>query len=100
MSAFASTGESHASLKSQRSLRVRRGGCLWVRHGEFTEGQDLGYSFGYGMLMPGAYHYVDWAGQILELNLGLRPARALELCFSGCGAFPRDQMGRISTVAA
>lgn len=82
------------------SIHLRAAGGVWNRHEEFLSREDHPYKYGYGMLMHGAYHYIDVAAQLLELNTLVFPDREFEMTLSGFGAFPRDQNIRIPRPAA
>lgn len=69
---------------------------MWNLQREFESRDDHPYKYGYGMMMHGAYHYVDLATQILSLNAELFPERQLRLEVSAFGAFPIDQHQRLS----
>lgn len=77
------------------SLHLRASGGVWNLQHEYEEREDHPYKYGYGMLMHGAYHYVDLAVQLLSLNTAVRPGRRFALELSSFGAFPRDQAHRI-----
>jgi hypothetical protein len=78
------------------SFHLRAAGGVWNLQREFESRDDHPYKYGYGMMMHGAYHYVDLATQILSLNAELFPERRLRLEVSSYGAFPSDQHQRIS----
>ncbi|TFV32621.1 hypothetical protein E4K10_22810 [Streptomyces sp. T1317-0309] len=61
---------------------------MWNLQREFESRDDHPYKYGYGMMMHGAYHYVDLATQILSLNAELFSERQLRLEVSAFGAFP------------
>jgi|GEM_PF-3367767 len=82
------------------SIHLRAAGGVWNRHDEFLSRDDHPYKYGYGMLMHGAYHYVDVAAQLLELNALIFPDSEFEMTLSGFGAFPYDQNIRIPRPAA
>jgi hypothetical protein len=77
------------------SFHLRAAGGVWNLQREFDSRDDHAYKYGYGMMMHGAYHYVDLATQILSLNAELFPARQLRLEVCSFGAFPIDQHQRI-----
>ncbi|WP_437873482.1 hypothetical protein [Sorangium sp. So ce363] len=77
------------------SFHLRAAGGVWNLHREFEEREDHPYKYGYGMLMHGAYHYVDLAAQCLSLNATVFPSLELEASVSSFGAFPRDQCSRV-----
>ncbi|WP_327345515.1 hypothetical protein [Streptomyces europaeiscabiei] len=78
------------------SFHLRAAGGVWNLQREFESRDDHPYKYGYGMMMHGAYHYVDLATQILSLNSALFSDRQLKLELSGFGAFPIDQHQRMS----
>ncbi|WP_424879038.1 hypothetical protein [Streptomyces sp. SLBN-8D4] len=78
------------------SFHLRAAGGVWNLQREFESRDDHPYKYGYGMMMHGAYHYVDLATQILSLNSEVFPERQLRLEISSFGAFPIDQHQRIS----
>ncbi|MER0447114.1 hypothetical protein ABR738_21550 [Streptomyces sp. Edi4] len=78
------------------SFHLRAAGGVWNLQREFESRNDHPYKHGYGMMMHGAYHYVDLATQILSLNAEVFPERQLKLEISAFGAFPIDQHQRIS----
>jgi hypothetical protein len=83
------------------SFHLRAAGGVWNRECEYLERGDHPYKYGYGMLMHGAYHYVDLACQFLLLNTLVFGDSPLEMTVSAFGAFPRDQRARIpSGIAA
>lgn len=82
------------------SFHLRAAGGVWNLQREFESRDDHPYKHGYGMLMHGAYHYVDLATQILSLNAEVFPGRQLRLEVSSFGAFPIDQHQRISQPTA
>lgn len=78
------------------SFHIRAAGGVWNLQREFESRDDHPYKYGYGMMMHGAYHYVDLATQILSLNAALFSDRQFKLELSGFGAFPVDQHQRMS----
>ncbi|WP_157876640.1 hypothetical protein [Streptomyces graminilatus] len=78
------------------SFHLRAAGGVWNLQREFESRDDHPYKYGYGMMMHGAYHYVDLATQILSLNSALFPELQFKLELSGFGAFPIDQHQRMS----
>ena len=81
---------------SLTSFHLRAAGGVWNLQREFESRDDHPYKYGYGMMMHGAYHYVDLATQILSLNSALFPQLQFKLELSGFGAFPIDQHQRMS----
>jgi hypothetical protein len=78
------------------SLHLRFAAGVWNTHIEYENRQDHPYKYGYGMLMHGAYHYVDVIAQLLLLNYLIFPHDTLQLTLSSYGGFPADQNDRIS----
>lgn len=78
------------------SLHLRFAAGVWNTHVEYENREDHPYKYGYGMLMHGAYHYVDVIAQLLLLNYLIFPHDTLQLTLSSYGGFPADQNDRIS----
>src|SRR3989344_2345158 len=78
------------------SLHLRFAAGVWNSHIEYENREDHPYKYGYGMLMHGAYHYVDVITQFLLLNYLIFPNDNLQLTLSSYGGFPADQNDRIS----
>ncbi len=78
------------------SLHLRFAAGVWNTHVEYEDREDHPYKYGYGMLMHGAYHYVDVITQLLLLNYSIFPNDTLQLTLSSYGGFPSDQNDRIS----
>lgn len=78
------------------SFHIRAAGGVWNRQCEYETRADHPYKYGYGMMMHGAYHYVDLATQILTLNAAIFPDAQFKLELSAFGAFPTDQYVRVS----
>jgi hypothetical protein len=78
------------------SLHIRFAAGVWNTHIEYENREDHPYKYGYGMLMHGAYHYVDVIAQLLLLNYLIFPHDTLQLTLSSYGGFPADQNDRIS----
>lgn len=78
------------------SLHLRFAAGVWNTHVEYESREDHPYKYGYGMLMHGAYHYIDVVTQCLSLNSLVFPDDQLELTISSYGGFPADQNDRIS----
>ncbi|HGD1956441.1 TPA: hypothetical protein ACINWZ_000563 [Streptococcus agalactiae] len=78
------------------SVHLRHAGGVWNLHNEFETREDHPYKFGYGMLMHGAYHYIDLLTQVLCLNQYVYPNYTLELSVTSYVGFPKDQSIRIS----
>jgi len=77
------------------SLHLRTSSGVWNLYREYEEREDHPYKYGYGMLMHGAYHYVDLMAQFLNLNKLIFPDQEFELSVSSYGAYPYDQSDRI-----
>lgn len=77
------------------SLHLKTASGVWNLPSEFLSRDDHPYRYGYGMLMHGAYHYVDVATRLLLLNRRLVPDEELTLRVSAYAAFPLDQELRI-----
>lgn len=82
------------------SFHLRAAGGVWNLQREYETRDDHPYKYGYGMLMHGAYHYVDLAVQFLSLNSLVFPDRRFKLEVSSFGAFPVDQHARIPAPSA
>ncbi|MFD6417030.1 hypothetical protein [Streptomyces sp. NPDC060194] len=82
------------------SFHLRAAGGVWNLQHEYETRDDHPYKHGYGMLMHGAYHYVDLAAQILSLNELVHPERQFTVEISSFGAFPYDQHLRLSQPTA
>lgn len=78
------------------SMHLRFAAGVWNSHIEYENREDHPYKYGYGMLMHGAYHYVDVITQFLSLNHLIFPNDNLRLTLSSYGGFPADQNDRIS----
>lgn len=81
------------------SFHLRAAGGVWNREAEFLSRDDHPYRFGYGMLMHGAYHYIDLAVQFLCLNKELLGSHRFRLELCSFAAFPTDQEQRLSPPA-
>lgn len=82
------------------SFHLRAAGGVWNLQHEYESRDDHPYRYGYGMVMHGAYHYIDLAVQCLSLNKLVFPDRRFRLEVSSFGAFPTDQHLRIPNPAA
>lgn len=82
------------------SFHLRAAGGVWNLQREYETRDDHPYKHGYGMMMHGAYHYVDLASQILSLNALAYPGSQFTLELSSFGAFPHDQHQRLSNRVA
>lgn len=78
------------------SLHLRFAAGVWNTHIEYETREDHPYKYGYGMIMHGAYHYIDVITQFLLLNNLIFPHDTLQLTLSSYGGFPADQNDRIS----
>lgn len=78
------------------SLHVRVAGGVWNTQPEFASRDDHPYRYGYGMLMHGAYHYLDLAVQLLSLNAQVFPDQRFALELSSFAAGPTDQHQRVT----
>lgn len=78
------------------SLHLRAAGGVWNTQPEYASRDDHPYRYGYGMLMHGAYHYLDLACQLLDLNTQVFPSRRFDLELSSFSAWPADQHQRIT----
>jgi hypothetical protein len=78
------------------SLHFRTAGGVWNLHREYESREDHPYKYGYGMLMHGAYHYIDLVSQFLTLNKLVFPNNKFTLTLSSFVAYPTDQNERIS----
>lgn len=82
------------------SLHLRCAGGVWNRQDEYETRDDHPYKFGYGMMLHGAYHYVDLAVQALLLNRIALPDNRFRFEVSAFAATPADQHPRIPQPAA
>ena len=78
------------------SINMNVKGGVWNLHDEYINREDHPYKYGYGMLMHGAYHYIDIFSQLLELNKLLYKNTKLDLYIKNYAAYPFDQNERIS----
>jgi len=85
--------ELHSPLTS---FHLRTASGVWNLYREYETREDHPYKYGYGMLMHGAYHYVDLMAQFLELNKIVYPSSSFDLILSSFAAYPDDQFKRIS----
>ena len=77
------------------SLHLKTSSGVWNLADEFYSREDHPYKYGYGMLMHGAYHYVDVVSQFLQMNKSLLAKDDLSLSLTSFSAFPKDQSLRI-----
>jgi hypothetical protein len=82
------------------SLHLRHSGGVWNRQSEYDWREDHPYKYGYGMMMHGAYHYLDLAAQILTLNKCYFDNQPLRFSVTAHNAFPKDQWHRIPKKAS
>ncbi len=82
------------------SLHLRHSGGVWNRQAEYDWREDHPYKYGYGMMMHGAYHYVDLAAQILNLNRSALGDVAFRFCAKAYTASPTDQWCRVPKQAS
>ncbi|MDD2758408.1 MAG: hypothetical protein PHD72_03505 [Patescibacteria group bacterium] len=95
--ALSSLRDRMISLKSPlTSFHFRHAGGVWNTHVEYDLREDHPYKYGYGMLMHGAYHYLDLIAQFLRLNKLLFPNDIFSMSIMGYAAYPKDQNDRIS----
>lgn len=78
------------------SIHVKTASGVWNLPAEFAEREDHPYKFGYGMLMHGAYHYIDILARLLLMNRAVYPDEDFVLHLSGFHAGPFDQHLRIT----
>jgi hypothetical protein len=78
------------------SLHLHAFGGVWNRSIEYRMRDDHPYKYGYRMMMHGAYHYLDLAAQILQLNATLFNPGDLVVEISCFSARPLDQSLRFS----
>lgn len=77
------------------SFHIRVAEGVWNLHKEYEIREDHPYKYGYGMLLHGAYHYVDLMAQFLNLNKLIFPTKTFTLTMSSFAAHPSDQNDRI-----
>lgn len=82
------------------SLHLRCAGGVWNRQEEYETREDHPYKHGYGMMLHGAYHYIDLVVQALLLNRIALPQRRFRFEVSAFAATPTDQHLRIPFAAA
>lgn len=78
------------------SLHLHAFGGVWNRTCEYRLREDHPYKYGYGMMMHGAYHYLDLAVLIIRMNFVLFDPQRLEIEVSSFSARPLDQSSRFS----
>lgn len=77
------------------SFHLNTSSGVWNLYKEYESREDHPYKYGYGMLMHGAYHYIDLMAQVLELNKLVYPNMNFMLDVSSYAAYPEDQQIRI-----
>lgn len=77
------------------SFHLRTASGVWNFYREYESREDHPYKYGYGMLMHGAYHYIDLTAQFLELNKIIYPEDNFSLELTSYVAYPEDQKDRI-----
>jgi len=82
------------------SLHLRCAGGVWNRQEEYEFRDDHPYKFGYGMMMHGAYHYIDLVVQAIQLNRTALPGHRLRFQVGAFAASPAYQQLRIPLSAA
>lgn len=80
------------------SVHVKTASGVWNLPSEFGQREDHPYKYGYGMLMHGAYHYVDILARLLLVNRQLFPTEDFFLTLQGFTAGPHDQRMRIGNL--
>lgn len=78
------------------SIHLKVAGGVWNKHSEYINREDHPYKYGYGMIMHGAYHYLDILCQCIELNGLFYELNDLVLSIKSFAAFPGDQSVRVS----
>ncbi|MGY4501243.1 hypothetical protein ACVWYH_005174 [Bradyrhizobium sp. GM24.11] len=73
------------------SISLKTASGVWNLPYEYALREDHPYEYGYGMLMHGAYHYVDLFTRLLQMNRRIYTDDHLCLRISGFSAFPKDQ---------
>ncbi|MGV7213397.1 hypothetical protein [Bradyrhizobium sp. UFLA05-112] len=77
------------------SINFKTASGVWNLPYEYALREDHPYKYGYGMLMHGAYHYVDLVTRLLQMSRRMYADDELCLRISGFSAFPRDQAKRL-----
>lgn len=80
------------------SFHFSHNGGVWNLTKEYNIREDHPYKYGYGMLMHGAYHYIDVSSQILLINKLIFPEKQLALKIKSYSAGPLDQTIRTSEI--
>ncbi|KAK4161180.1 hypothetical protein QBC43DRAFT_380873 [Cladorrhinum sp. PSN259] len=82
------------------SIHIRTGSGVWNLPSEFGSREDHPYKYGYGMLMHGAYHYIDYLARLLLMNKKLFPEEEFVIVLQGFTAGPLDQGLRTAGIEA
>ncbi|MCA1476786.1 hypothetical protein [Bradyrhizobium sp. NBAIM08] len=77
------------------SINLKTASGVWNLPYEYGLREDHPYKYGYGMLMHGAYHYVDLLTRLLQMNRRIYGEDELSLRITGFSAFPKDQEKRL-----
>jgi predicted dehydrogenase len=80
------------------SAHIKTASGVWNLPGEYSTREDHPYKYGYGMLMHGAYHYVDILTRLLLMNRRLHPHDEFILDVSAYSASPSDQSHRVPKI--
>lgn len=80
------------------SVHVKTASGVWNLPSEFSQREDHPYKYGYGMLMHGAYHYIDILARLLLVNRQLFPTESFVLILQGFTAGPYDQRVRMGNL--
>lgn len=80
------------------SVHVKTASGVWNIPSEFSQREDHPYKYGYGMLMHGAYHYIDILARLLLINRHLFPNEDFVLTLQGFTAGPHDQQTRMGNL--
>ncbi|MBY5935062.1 hypothetical protein KUV51_18805 [Tateyamaria omphalii] len=82
------------------SIHLKTASGVWNLPDEFYSREDHPYKYGYGMLLHGAYHYVDIFSQLLLMNRIVYPEENFQIKMKGFKAGPEDQNIRIPLSAS
>lgn len=77
------------------SINLKTASGVWNLPYEYALREDHPYKYGYGMLMHGAYHYVDLVTRLLQMNRRIYSEDEFCLRITGFAAFPKDQEKRL-----
>lgn len=80
------------------SVHVKTASGVWNLPSEFGQREDHPYKYGYGMLMHGAYHYIDILARLLLMNRRLFPTEDFVITLQGYTAGPYDQSTRMGNL--